>query len=67
MVMLRKRESQNSSKSSLRQGSGYSAESREFGADGQARTGQRGIYGGGAMPGPQYLLNMHPGVPVHKW
>lgn len=26
-----------------------------------------GVYGGGAMPGPQYLLNMHPGVPVHKW
>ncbi|KAH7410093.1 hypothetical protein DE146DRAFT_336891 [Phaeosphaeria sp. MPI-PUGE-AT-0046c] len=67
MVMLRKRESQNSSKSSLKQGSGYSAESREFGADGQERGGQRGIYGGGAMPGPQYLLNMHPGVPVHKW
>lgn len=21
-------------------------------------------YGGGTMPGPQYLLNMHPGVPV---
>lgn len=26
-----------------------------------------GYYGGGTMPGPQYLLNMHPGVPVHKW
>jgi len=25
------------------------------------------IYGGGTMPGPQYLLNMHPGVPVHRW
>jgi hypothetical protein len=25
----------------------------------------RGIYGGGTMPGPQYLLNMHPGVPVY--
>lgn len=25
------------------------------------------IYGGGQMPGPQYLLNMHPGVPVHRW
>ncbi|KAF2201162.1 CBD9-like protein [Delitschia confertaspora ATCC 74209] len=24
-----------------------------------------GIYGGGTMPGPQYLLNMHPGVPVY--
>lgn len=54
-------------------------ESREFGADGQQgyplyeqqyAQGQRsprsanGIYGGGTMPGPQYLLNMHPGVPV---
>jgi hypothetical protein len=67
MVMLGKtNESRSSSKASLRQGSGYSAESREFGADGQDR-GQRGIYGGGAMPGPQYLLNMHPGVPVHRW
>lgn len=64
MVMLRKRESQTSTNSSFRQGSGYSAESREFGADGQER---RQVYGGGAMPGPQYLLNMHPGVPVHKW
>jgi len=25
------------------------------------------IYGGGTMPGPQYLMNMHPGVPVHRW
>jgi hypothetical protein len=25
------------------------------------------IYGGGTMPGPQYLLNMHPGVPVHRF
>jgi hypothetical protein len=67
MVMLGKVvESRSSSKASLRHGSGYSAESREFGADGQNR-GQRGFYGGGTMPGPQYLLNMHPGVPVHKW
>lgn len=33
-----------------------------------ARSGSAGpgtnVYGGGAMPGPQYLLNMHPGVPV---
>ncbi|KAF2681717.1 iron reductase domain protein [Lentithecium fluviatile CBS 122367] len=29
--------------------------------------GSRSPYGGGTMPGPQYLLNMHPGVPVHKW
>ncbi|KAF2030921.1 CBD9-like protein [Setomelanomma holmii] len=64
MMMGKMDESRSSSKASLRQGSGYASESREFGADGQA---QRGGYGGGAMPGPQYLLNMHPGVPVHKW
>lgn len=28
------------------------------------RNGSRSMYGGGTMPGPQYLLNMHPGVPV---
>ncbi|EOA84535.1 uncharacterized protein SETTUDRAFT_20077 [Exserohilum turcica Et28A] len=50
----------------------HSTGSAEFGADGQhvhpaqhsrssSRTRQ---FGGGAMPGPQYLLNMHPGVPV---
>jgi hypothetical protein len=52
-----------------RQGSGYSTSSREFGADGQERltSSRGGVYGGGAMPGPQYLMNMHPGVPVHKW
>jgi hypothetical protein len=66
-VMLRKMtESRTSSNASLRQGTGYVTESREFGADGQEQR-QKGIYGGGAMPGPQYLLNMHPGVPVHKW
>lgn len=27
--------------------------------------GKRKMFGGGTMPGPQYLLNMHPGVPVH--
>jgi hypothetical protein len=63
MVMLGKMEAnRTSSQASLRQGN---AESREFGADGQDR--QRGKFGGGTMPGPQYLLNMHPGVPVHKW
>ncbi|KAF2822888.1 CBD9-like protein [Ophiobolus disseminans] len=65
MVMLKKMdESRSSSKASFTQGSG--TQSREFGADGQDRN-QRGLYGGGTMPGPQYLLNMHPGVPVHKW
>ncbi|KAF2646281.1 CBD9-like protein [Massarina eburnea CBS 473.64] len=24
----------------------------------------RGVFGGGTMPGPHYMLNMHPGVPV---
>jgi hypothetical protein len=52
---------------------GYGASqsgSGEFGADGQTqpqqhqRTQSRTHYGGGTMPGPQYLLNMHPGVPV---
>jgi hypothetical protein len=33
---------------------------------GGSQNGSRtNIYGGGTMPGPQYLLNMHPGVPVH--
>lgn len=49
----------------------YWNSSREFGADGQEApsrgAGRMGIYGGGTMPGPQYLMNMHPGVPVHKW
>lgn len=59
--MLRSRSSSNAS---FRKGSDGSV---EFGADGQRQQQQRGVYGGGAMPGPQYLLNMHPGVPVHKW
>ncbi|KAF1973819.1 CBD9-like protein [Bimuria novae-zelandiae CBS 107.79] len=25
----------------------------------------KGVVGGGTMPGPQYLMNMHPGVPVY--
>ncbi|KAH6456216.1 hypothetical protein HBI57_128020 [Parastagonospora nodorum] len=57
--MLRSRSSSNAS---FRKGSDGSV---EFGAHGQRPV--RGVYGGGAMPGPQYLLNMHPGVPVHKW
>ncbi|KAF1945839.1 CBD9-like protein [Clathrospora elynae] len=49
-------------------GNGYG--SAEFGAHGQEQQQQRspsrtnGLYGGGTMPGPQYMLNMHPGVPV---
>jgi type II secretory pathway pseudopilin PulG len=37
--------------------------SGEFGADGQQQPGPV-HYNGGTMPGPQYMLNMHPGVPV---
>ncbi|KAF2469343.1 CBD9-like protein [Lindgomyces ingoldianus] len=38
------------------------------GTHGRSGSGGNGnIYGGGQMPGPQYLLNMHPGVPVHRW
>jgi hypothetical protein len=67
MVMLKHvDESRSSSTASIKQGTGFSSESREFGADGQLQS-QKGYYGGGTMPGPQYLLNMHPGVPVHRW
>ena len=37
---------------------GFLEESRRDGGKGK-------IFGGGTMPGPHYLLNMHPGVPVH--
>ncbi|KAH9869539.1 hypothetical protein IAQ61_006746 [Plenodomus lingam] len=36
----------------------------ERGGRGARGTAGAVVYGGGAMPGPQYLLNMHPGVPV---
>lgn len=42
---------------------GFLDESRRDG--GVRATQQRNVFGGGTMPGPQYLLNMHPGVPVH--
>lgn len=42
---------------------GFLDESRREG--GERVTSQRKMFGGGTMPGPQYLLNMHPGVPVH--
>ncbi|KAH9861639.1 hypothetical protein J1614_011391 [Plenodomus biglobosus] len=35
-----------------------------LGRGGSMGEGRGGVYGGGAMPGPKYLLNMHPGVPV---
>ncbi|ORY12964.1 hypothetical protein BCR34DRAFT_600259 [Clohesyomyces aquaticus] len=34
---------------------------------GRGNSGGNNLYGGGTMPGPQYMLNMHPGVPVHRW
>ncbi|KAK1917997.1 hypothetical protein P3342_000715 [Pyrenophora teres f. teres] len=42
-------------------------QSGEFGTHGQRSpksSHHHHHYGGGTMPGPQYLLNMHPGVPV---
>lgn len=48
---------------------GFLDESRRdagAGAEEDEQKRQRGkLFGGGTMPGPQYLLNMHPGVPVH--
>jgi hypothetical protein len=46
---------------------GFLDESRREGSLGAAEgTPQRKVFvGGGTMPGPQYLLNMHPGVPVN--
>jgi hypothetical protein len=64
--MLKIGGSRTGSPASLRKGSAVTTESRELGSDGQGK-GQRGMFGGGTMPGPQFLLNMHPGVPVHRW
>ncbi|KAH6644330.1 hypothetical protein C7974DRAFT_430193 [Boeremia exigua] len=75
MALLRKG-SEASFKSSLKgsAGSAGSATSlrgfldesrREPGVGSGSGRARAGVYGGGAMPGPQYLLNMHPGVPVH--
>lgn len=48
---------------------GFLDESRREGSVGGVSAGAQGrnasLFGGGTMPGPQYLLNMHPGVPVH--
>lgn len=33
----------------------------------KSESANEGLCGGGTMPGPRYLMNMHPGVPVHKW
>ncbi|KAF2748181.1 iron reductase domain protein [Sporormia fimetaria CBS 119925] len=43
------------------------AESVESCESGTSSGNGKGVFGGGTMPGPQYLLNMHPGVPVHRW
>jgi hypothetical protein len=73
MVMLGK-DSRSGSAASLARppyGSYGGSGSGEFGTHGQhqqqryhQRSPSRSAYGGGTMPGPQYLLNMHPGVPV---
>lgn len=72
-VMLAKmEETRSTSASSLGHPPPYAqfyAQNGPGGADGQvpghSRTSSRTRqYGGGTMPGPQYLLNMHPGVPV---
>jgi hypothetical protein len=46
---------------------GFLDESRRDGSVSSASVagGRGNMFGGGTMPGPQYLLNMHPGVPVH--
>ncbi|KAF2272367.1 uncharacterized protein EI97DRAFT_212487 [Westerdykella ornata] len=38
-------------------------------ANGSGNANGGKVFGGGTMPGPQYLLNMHPGVPVQpgRW
>jgi hypothetical protein len=56
--LLGKENSRANSATSLK---GFLDESRREAGDGQ----QRKMFGGGTMPGPQYLMNMHPGVPVH--
>jgi hypothetical protein len=67
MVMLGK-DSRSGSTGSLTRSPAYgSYGSGEYGAHGQYQhqgSPSRSAYGGGTMPGPQYLLNMHPGVPV---
>lgn len=74
--LLRKESSEVGSATSLK---GFLAESRRDGQGGGEGAGLQGggeekmkekekggrLFGGGTMPGPQYLLNMHPGVPVH--
>ncbi|KAF2264199.1 CBD9-like protein [Lojkania enalia] len=47
--------------------SASAASSNRPGVHGRSGSGgsATNIYGGGTMPGPQYLLNMHPGVPVY--
>ncbi|KAF2733787.1 CBD9-like protein [Polyplosphaeria fusca] len=57
-------ESRSESEASLRPTAGVAGAGHERSPSaGSAKN----IYGGGTMPGPQYLLNMHPGVPVHRW
>lgn len=71
-IMLAKMHESRSSASSLGHPPPYaqfSPAAGTAGADGKVvghqRTESRSRqYGAGTMPGPQYLLNMHPGVPV---
>ncbi|KAJ4992850.1 integral membrane protein [Stagonosporopsis vannaccii] len=67
--LLRKESREGSEAGSATSLKGFLDESRRDGSVGGA-TGAEGerkakLFGGGTMPGPQYLLNMHPGVPVH--
>ncbi|KAJ4338070.1 hypothetical protein N0V87_004218 [Didymella glomerata] len=59
--LLRKANRSGSETGSATSLKGFLDESRR---ESNAAEGQRKIFGGGAMPGPQYMLNMHPGVPV---
>ncbi|KAF2179372.1 iron reductase domain protein [Zopfia rhizophila CBS 207.26] len=64
---MEEQESRSTSAASLNRHDGNG----NYGNNGYSGMGGNGsgqnIYGGGTMPGPQYLMNMHPGVPVHKW
>jgi hypothetical protein len=59
--LLRKESRSGSETGSATSLKGFLDESRHEGSGMEGRK----MFGGGTMPGPQYLLNMHPGVPVH--
>jgi hypothetical protein len=62
-MLSKMKESRSGSAASLAYGGYGGGASGEFGQQHQ-RSLSRSAYGGGTMPGPKYLLNMHPGVPV---